>query len=199
MEEENLHLFITEEIYLLEQDKKAEELSQGTLDQVDEKTTEPEDEPNQESPELSKQEVTEEPVPEVEVKKEVKTEETPAHVESKQDSPEIPTHSRDSPKEIPFAVFHSSENSSDIELLNKIIAACKVPQDQYKIFGGGFDQSIQFKKALVFVPEAKAFYTPIPYKSSEFLCSKPLDQISGDVQEKAKLWSALQAFVDTLQ
>lgn len=195
MEEENLHLFITEEIYLLEQDKKAEEQNQGSLDQSDERTAEPENELPQESSELPKEEVTQELTQKVEEK----TEETPAHIETTQDSPEIPTQSKESPKEIPFAVFHSSENASDIELLNKIIAACKVPQDQYKIFSGGFDQSIQFEKALVFVPEAKAFYTPIPYKNSEFLCSKPLDQISGDVQEKAKLWSALQAFVDTLQ
>ncbi|MEO1255595.1 MAG: hypothetical protein AAFY41_12060, partial [Bacteroidota bacterium] len=64
-----------------------------------------------------------------------------------------------------------------------------------KIFANGFDQSVKFKKALVFVPEAKAFYTPIPYKGSEFLCSKPLTELIKDQNEKAKLWGALQKFV----
>lgn len=219
MEQEHLHLLITEEIYLLSQDEnkllshdeikeetevtsevESETIPEQSLkaDEVVEEPTEEKEEKTEETAEVVdlKPEVVEESEPKIEAKQEiVEATETPAHIETKQESPEIPQHDLDEPGEIPFAVFHSSNNASDIELLHKIIEACKLPEDQYKIFGGGFDQSVHFKKALVFVPEAKAFYTPIPYKNSEFLCSKPLDQISGDVQEKAKLWGALQKFV----
>lgn len=187
MEREHIHHLITEEIYLLPQDKIA----------MDGENREPVEEAAP-STDISKEESEsiEKPVTaeNEEAPKEAKKE-TPAHIETQQESPEIPHHDLEDPGEIPFAVFHNSHDASDIELLHKIIDACKLPHDQYKIFGGGFDQTVHFKKALVFVPEAKAFYTPIPYKNSMFLCSKPLDQISGDVQEKAKLWGALQKFV----
>lgn len=201
MEQEHLHRLITEEIYMLPEDH----LEENMVSKSPEKKAE--DNNTEVGVAQSKTEVETEVVNESDVKFEAKEEvvssapnidkatETPAHIETKQESPEIPVHDLEPSKEIPFAVFHSSNDASDIDLLHKIIDACKVPQDQYKIFGGGFDQSIHFKKALVFVPEAKAFYTPIPYKNSEFLCSKPLHHISGDNQEKAKLWGALQKFV----
>ncbi|MEP1032689.1 hypothetical protein [Ekhidna sp.] len=195
MEQEHLHLLITEEIYLLPQDENTE-------GQVKSQSEEEDAEPKAiSSKEKSGQKVDDQDFKESGQKEQKKavseTGETPTHIETPQESPEIPHHDLEDPGEITFAVFHSSNNTADIELLHKIIDACKLPQDQYKIFGGGFDQSVHFKKALVFVPEAKAFYAPIPYKNSEFLCSKPLDQISGDIQEKAKLWAALQKFVDT--
>ena len=196
MEKENLHLLITEEIYMLPQDEtsiiEAEEEVSTEQEAVVESTEEV----------SAKQEFVDESASEnsenvetVEINESNKVQDSE---EKGAESPKIPKQELDPVTEIPFAVFHSSNNESDIELLNKIIAACKLPADQYKIFDGGFDQSISFKKALVFVPEAKAFYSPIPYKKSEFLCSKPLDQISGDVQEKAKLWTALQKFVNQL-
>lgn len=191
MQQEHLHLFITEEIYRLPEDMQSEEI----VEPVATENISTEEIPDEPQVEVAKE-------PEVAIEKEVdvaqsseQSEETPAHIETKQESPEIPHHDLEPSKDIPFAVFHSSNNASDIELLHKIIDACKIPEGEYKIFGGGFDQSVHFKKALVFVPEAKAFYTPIPYKNSVFLCAKPLDQISGDVQEKAKLWAALQKFV----
>ncbi len=194
MEHEHLHLFITEEIYRLPEDERSEqgiESPVAEISSMDVVSETPQTEGVKE-PELKLEK--EEVVTETETN-EINEGETPAHIETVQESPEIPHHDLEPSKDLPFAVFHSSNNASDIELLHKIIDACKLPEDQYKIFGGGFDQSVHFKKALVFVPEAKAFYTPIPYKNSVFLCSKPLDQISGDVQEKAKLWAALQKFV----
>ncbi|WP_436517309.1 hypothetical protein [Ekhidna sp. To15] len=193
MKREHLHHFITEEIYILPQDENiAEHLQSQAIEEEVEST-------NNSPIDKSEQKVEKQVVEELEQKPKkqevVESEETPAHIETKQESPEIPHHDLEDAGEISFAVFHNSHDASDIELLHKIIDACKLPHDQYKIFGGGFDQSVHFKKALVFVPEAKAFYTPIPYKNSMFLCSKPLDQISGDVQEKAKLWGALQKFV----
>ena len=186
MEREHLHLLITEEIYKLSQDENKDDFEQSVQ-------TEEEVKPEEIKPTAPTQADKDQEVETTTINE--KEEETPAHIEIEQESPEIPKHDLEDPGEIPFAVFHSSTNTADIDLLHKIIDACKLPEEQYKIFGGGFDQSVHFKKALVFVPEAKAFYTPIPYKNSEFLCSKPLDQISGDVQEKAKLWSALQKFV----
>ncbi|WP_462248160.1 hypothetical protein [Ekhidna sp.] len=209
MEKENLHLLITEEIYMLPQDETSNE-SEEEVSVEHEVVVETEEEVSIEQEAIvesveevsAKQELVHEPASENSKKEETvettESNEVQDPEEKVAESPKIPKQETESIKEISFAVFHSSNDESDIELLNKIIAACKLPSDQYKIFDGGFDQSISFKKALVFVPEAKAFYSPIPYKNSEFLCSKPLDQISGDVQEKAKLWEALQKFVNQL-
>lgn len=185
MEKEHLHLLINEEIYRIGGDEvisvpAKEEIAKETTDEVVEQPTqvaEPEPKP------LAQQEEKQER----------------AKPQPTQESPEIPTRKKeevkDEPKEIPLAIFHSSTNQEEMALLQKIIDACKVPTEDYTIFENGFDQSIQFKKALVFVPEAKAFYTPIPYKKSHFLCSKPLADLTNDQQEKGKLWVALQKFV----
>lgn len=183
MEKEHLHLLIHEEIYRLPEDEIAAE------DKVTSKEEEVQ-EPTQVA----------EPVPKPTGKKE-KTE--VEHTEPKektdeeyhQESPHIPRHDLPDSQPLPFAIFHTSHDPAENELLHKIIDACKIPESDYKVFSNGFDQSVKFKKALVFVPEAKAFYTPIPYKGSEFLCSKPLSFLVADVNEKAKLWGALQKFV----
>ncbi|WP_370089701.1 hypothetical protein [Ekhidna sp.] len=186
MEKEHLHLLIHEEIYRLSSDEVitgeavVEEMSTSENLQENE-VAEPESEP------IAKQEDAK---GETETVNKDETENEP-----KQESPAIPIHEVEEPTEIPFAIFHSSTDEDEIALLQKIIDACKVPADDYKIFGNGFDQSVRFKKALVFIEKAKAFYSPIPYKGSEFLCSKPLTDLAKDQNEKAKLWGALQKFV----
>ena len=173
MEKEHLHLLINEEIYRLPDESVIEEYAEAKTETETLQVAEPDPEPlvNEEKaePQESPQDVSEGPA---------KQEKHP-----------------ETPEEWPFAVFHSSSNEQELELLHKIIAACKVPNSDYKIFNQGFDQSVKFKKALVFVPEAKAFYEPIPYNGSEFLCSLPLAKLVQDQNEKAKLWGALQKFV----
>jgi len=173
MEKEHLHLLINEEIYRLPDESVVEEYAEANTETESLQVAESEPEPivNDEKvePQDSLQEDSEGP--------------------AKQEKPTKTT------EEWPFAVFHSSSNEQELELLHKIIAACKVPTSDYKIFDQGFDQSVKFKKALVFVPEAKAFYEPIPYNGSEFLCSLPLAKLVQDQNEKAKLWGALQKFV----
>jgi hypothetical protein len=182
MEKQHLHLLINEEIYRIAGDEAiATTKSKATVEGVDEASEEPVQ--------------VAEPEPKPIAKQEEKQEKEQAIVQPKQESPEIPVMEKEEPKEIPLAIFHSSTNQAEMELLQKIIDACKVPKEDYTIFENGFDQSVQFKKALVFVPEAKAFYTPIPYKSSHFLCSKPLDILASNQEEKGKLWVALQKFV----
>ncbi|MDE0471607.1 MAG: hypothetical protein OXH57_06670 [Ekhidna sp.] len=96
---------------------------------------------------------------------------------------------------VPLAIFHESSSESDLELLQKIIEACKLEKDSYTVFGNGFNKTLKFRKALVFVAKSTVFYEPIPYQESRILFAKPLGQISNDQQEKKKLWRALQAFV----
>lgn len=184
MEKENLHLLIDEEIYLLPQDEITGEEAKDQSEEVQEpsQVAEPEPEP------VAKKEEVEVKEPESETKEAIEE-------DHHQDSPHIPHHDLPDSRPLPFAVFHTSHDPAENELLHKIIDACKIPESDYKIFSNGFDQAVKFKKALVFVPEAKAFYTPIPYKGSEFLCSRPLSMLAADVNEKAKLWEALQKFV----
>ena len=184
-----MHLLIHEEIYLLSQDEIIKD--ESTVDVSEEV---------QESSQLAEPELKSI----AEKKDESNSEEQPTNEDNReqeqepiQEPPEIPITEVEEPEELPFAVFHSSSDEAEIDLLHKIIDACKIPGDQYKIFSNGFDQEVKFKKALVFVPEAKAFYTPIPYKGSEFLCSKPLADLAKDKNEKVKLWGALQKFVSS--
>ena len=186
MEKEHLHLLIHEEIFRLPEDEVVMEETAAIVETGEVQDSSMVAEPEPETVAKQKEPVAEQPAAE---KKEMSEE------EHHQESPHIPHHDLPDSKPLPFAVFHSSHDPAENELLHKIIDACKIPKSDYKIFSNGFDQSVKFKKALVFVPEAKAFYTPIPYKGSEFLCSKPLSMLAADVKEKAKLWGALQKFV----
>jgi hypothetical protein len=186
MEKEHLHLLIHEEIYRLPEDEVSLESTENQdAEEVNEKEKEVAQvsEPEPASIAEGKEEAVVEKVSDSEKE------------EHHQDSPHIPHHDLPDSKPLPFAVFHTSHDPAENELLHKIIDACKIPESDYKIFSNGFDQAVKFKKALVFVPDAKAFYTPIPYKGSEFLCSKPLSMLAADVNEKAKLWGALQKFL----
>lgn len=205
MEKQHLHLLINEEIYRIGGDEaiSISETKPIAEEVVNDSTAEPTQVSEPEPAPLAKQEeklAEEQPAPKPEpTQKEEPTIEKPAISKPTQESPEIPVRKKEEPteepKKIPLAIFHSSTNQAEMELLQKIIDACKVPKEDYTIFENGFDQSVSFKKALVFVPEAKAFYTPIPYKNSHFLCSKPLANLASDQQEKGKLWVALQQFV----
>jgi hypothetical protein len=200
MEKQHLHLLINEEIYRIAGDEAISATKNETL--VEEVNEAPEESIQVSEPEpkpIAKQEeslVEEQPTPKPEpTQQEEPTIDKPAVSKPTQESPEIPVKKKDEPKVIPLAIFHSSTNQEEMELLQKIIDACKVPIEDYTIFENGFDQSVKFKKALVFVPEAKAFYTPIPYKNSHFLCSKPLADLASNQEEKGKLWVSLQKFV----
>lgn len=111
--------------------------------------------------------------------------------------PVIPQKSEitENEKVVQVAVFHESINESELELLKKIIEACKLTPDQYEVFANGFNKEVKFKKALAFVASAKKFYEPIPYQESQILCSKPLNEIANNQQEKVQLWSALKEFL----
>ena len=95
MEREHLHLLIHEEVYRLPEDESKEV--------VYVERTEP----------LSVAEP--EPAPLADVQ--------PEKVEAVEEIPSKPVDNGDTPQEWPFAVFHSSKNESEIELLHKIIAA----------------------------------------------------------------------------
>lgn len=95
---------------------------------------------------------------------------------------------------VPIAIFHESKEKMDLELLHKIISACNLQAGNYKIVDTGFNKALRFKKALVFTPRAKAFYTSIPYQGGAILCSKPLEELAKSKEEKGKLWTALKAY-----
>lgn len=110
--------------------------------------------------------------------------------------PTIPvTNEKAEERIFPVAIFHDSSDKKDLELLRKIIDACKLIPDQYEVFANGFNKEVKFKKALVFVAAANQFYVPIPYKGGQILCSKPLNDIAANQQEKVKLWGALKGYI----
>ena len=171
MEKENLHLLINEEIYLIRDKTEVEEVTKEPIAAEALQAKEPE------AIKLDPPEIDHE-----------HHEETP-HI------PEVKTLQEKTEKAIPFAVFHESSDPAEIDLLQKIIAACNLENTHFKVFANGFNKEVKFEKALVFVTTAKAYYTPVPYQQSQFLCSQPLSVLLSDQQVKAKLWTALKAFL----
>lgn len=178
MDDQHLHLFIDEDIYVIQDEQAivAEEKELATDSQKQEEIE------------------AEEPLT---IHVDPPSEDEEYHEETPK-IPEVHHHEELESKEeaiIPLAVFHEATATDEVELLQKIIDACGIEKDQYQVFANGFNKEVKFKKGLVFVAEAKAFYTPIPYKESQFLCSKPLSILKANVQEKGKLWNALKSFV----
>lgn len=163
MNREDLHLLINEEIYLIQDDAKDDQIVLET-DPTAENLNE------------------EAPNPPSEVKKVVE----PAAV--------VPEKVQVEERTIPVAIFHESSDDSELDLLEKIISACKLESDSYQVFANGFNKEVKFHKALIFVASSKSFYTAIPYQGSQLLCSKPLKEIAENQQEKVKLWGALKTF-----
>lgn len=163
MNREDLHLLINEEIYLIKDDAKGDQIMAET------------DLPS----ETRKEEA---PSPPSEVQKVAE----PATV--------VPEKVKVEEDTIPVAIFHESSDDSELELLQKIISACKLEPDSYQVFANGFNKEVKFHKALIFVASSKSFYAAIPYQGSQLLCSKPLKEIAQNQQEKVKLWGALKTF-----
>lgn len=183
MDDQHLHLLIDEDIYVI-QDEQANGEGEKVL------APDPQDKSEQRADESEEEK-------DLAIHIDPPKEDEEYHEETPK-IPEVHHHEELATEEdtiIPLAVFHEASANDEIELLQKIIDACGIEKDQYQVFANGFNKEVKFKKGLVFVAEAKAFYTPIPYKESEFLCSKPLSVLKADVQEKGKLWNALKSFV----
>lgn len=90
---------------------------------------------------------------------------------------------------------HQSEQAEELELLEKIIGACKLDASSYKIAKSV--DGIQFSRSVVFTEKAETFYAPTDNDDSQILYSKPLATLLSSKDEKAKLWSALQEFISS--
>jgi len=174
---EHLHLLIHEEIYLINERK--EEIEEVVNDTAM----------------IPKHSEREEDTVEVVGKEEltIQEEETPQRVDETP-TPEVSVE-RLSKHTVPLAIFHEATSDADLQLLQKIIDACKLENDSYEVYANGFNKEVTFEKAVVFVEKAKKFYSPIAYQQSQILCSKPLHLIANNQQEKAKLWGALKGFI----
>jgi hypothetical protein len=93
---------------------------------------------------------------------------------------------------IEFAFFHNSQNQEEIELLDKIIAACKLTPDQFKIIHSLDTSSLNFNKGIVFKEKAPNYYS----QSGNVIYSKPLKVLMNSKTDKAELWGILKKLID---
>lgn len=184
MDKEHLHLLIDEEIYLINEETH----DAGVMQEADQEDTK----------KMAIDENNESHSTTIHIDQEE------LHHPHKEETPKIPeVHHHYTPAEekesqpIPLAIFHEASNDAEIALLQKIIDACNLKTEDYQVFANGFNKEVRFTKGLVFTSTAKKYYTPVPYQKSQFLCSKPLNEIINDVREKGKLWTALKSFVQT--
>ena len=96
-------------------------------------------------------------------------------------------------KTIPIAFIHQSSNQTELELLDKIVAACKLGSKDYKILQDS--NNMPFKKGVIFTSEATDFYHPVRESGREILYSKPLETLMKRKEDKAKLWESLKKFL----
>ncbi|MEP1097283.1 MAG: hypothetical protein ABJG78_19360 [Cyclobacteriaceae bacterium] len=96
-------------------------------------------------------------------------------------------------EKIKIAFIYQSSNSDELELLNKIIGACKLEAQDFKVFKEG--ESAHFEKAVIFTDSASSYCIPSTKAEGEIMYSKPLNILFHSPEEKRELWGALQSFV----
>ena len=95
---------------------------------------------------------------------------------------------------IKFAFIHDTDRPEELNLLNKIIGACKLDNSEFNIFKT--NEEIPFEKAVVFTTSASAYYQSSKIETSEIMYSQPLHILINSKEEKGKLWGALQEFIN---
>jgi len=98
-----------------------------------------------------------------------------------------------STEKINIAFIHQTNNPDELDLLNKIIGACKLETQNFKVLKEG--EPIQFEKAVIFTDSASSYCIPSTTTEGEIMYSKPLNILYHSPEEKRKLWGALQEFV----
>ena len=93
---------------------------------------------------------------------------------------------------IKFAFIHNSDSKDELELLNKIIEACKISPEDFYI--GSDDSMVDFSKAVYFKESKNEYYEVQSEGPRSLIYSKPLSVLQSSKDDKAKLWAALKAF-----
>ena len=96
--------------------------------------------------------------------------------------------------EIKIAFIHNSEKPEELELLNNIIAACKLNAQDFKVLREG--EPIRYEKAVIFTTSSKSYYERSKTSEGELLHSRTLAELNSSKEEKGKLWSALQGIFE---
>ncbi len=112
---------------------------------------------------------------------------TPTVLEKKEDLPERK-------EKIRIVFIHHTTKQEELDLLNKIVAACKIAREDYRLITEK-SMEISAAKAIVFTESSSNYYTPFSTQGSEELHSKPLHVLMNSKEDKAKLWGALKTFI----
>lgn len=118
-----------------------------------------------------------------------KTEATKTQQDRDYHTPDIPTQI----ERVRFAFFHNTDQPEEIDLLSKIVAACKLEASSFKVLKVG--EEVTFEKAVVFTKSGPSYYVPNNHERGIVMYSQPLHALLNSKEEKGKLWGALQVFV----
>ncbi len=94
---------------------------------------------------------------------------------------------------VPIVFVHNSDNAQELELLNKIIVACRLDQKNFKILKMG--ENVMYRKAIIFTDASANYYQPQENDETITLYSKPLNILMNSKDEKGELWKALKGLV----
>lgn len=98
-----------------------------------------------------------------------------------------------SEESVEIVFIHDSTKPDELELLAKIIEACKLKDGTFQVAKSGAEPNC--KKAIVFTDEAKVYYEIKAEENRHVLYSKTLRELKESTDEKGKLWNKLKEFL----
>lgn len=121
--------------------------------------------------------------------------EKPTFTESSEETYSIPSVAKPEPEpSVKYAFFHNTDQPEELDLLNKVIAACKLDTSDFKVLKVG--QETAFEKAVVFTKSGPSYYKSTNHEKGIVMYSQPLSVLANSKEEKGKLWGALQGFIN---
>lgn len=96
--------------------------------------------------------------------------------------------------DIPILFIHNTNVKEELDLLSKIIDACKLDAKLFRSIPTE-DEGVKAEKKIIFSDSEPNYYTPQQTEGSQIIYSKPLQTLINSREDKAKLWEALKAFI----
>lgn len=203
MEKGHLHLLIDEEIYLIDSQDSTGKLDAGNGKEEGQVKAKEEVEGDAEDSVVltvassSEEGSRESKVTSDEPKVEKDTQESEEKIvvdEHIDEAPDIPSIPATAPAtSVKYAFFHNTDQPEELDLLNKIIDACKLADTDFKVLKVG--QEVVFEKAVVFTKSGPSYYVSTQHERGVVMYAQPLATLMLSKEEKGKLWGALQKFV----
>ena len=100
-------------------------------------------------------------------------------------------------KYVDFIVFYELQTPEELDLLNKIVVACRSDKTQIKLCPDvEKEKEYTYKKAIIFTEHTSTFYKIIKNENNSLVVyAHPLSVLQNSKEDKKKLWKVIQVFI----